>query len=317
MALRKAQKFVFDLDSSRKIAEFSFEIQNDLDGARQAARAPYPITWIEYNNAERLRHAKTLGVHFVQNDPMDGFDPVQYAGWLERHQTQHSAYRMTYVGDLGVQQGAKVNAGWRWDEAEKGAYPLYVSSWGWMWDVEGKDLPWEPLALNIAPHLVNQYLFGIHELQSTTSHVGFCMSYGRYKETHDTERLLLEFAGELRHVFGLLLALGSLPTIDHTIVRIDNPNEQPVAEPRKVGDKTILPFAYRTVTLRIPRLRDPNKVVQRVLEGIRKRRHGVRGHWRNYRDAQGNVVRRVWVNDHERGDASLGRVEHDYRVIAR
>jgi hypothetical protein len=35
----------------------------------------------------------------------------------------------------------------------------------------------------------------------------------------------------------------------------------------------------------------------------RKREHDVRGHWRTYRSG-----RRVWVREHTRGDASLGRV---------
>jgi hypothetical protein len=42
--------------------------------------------------------------------------------------------------------------------------------------------------------------------------------------------------------------------------------------------------------------------------GIRKREHGVRGHWRTYRSGV-----RIWVREHRRGDPELGRVT---RVIS-
>jgi hypothetical protein len=62
--------------------------------------------------------------------------------------------------------------------------------------------------------------------------------------------------------------------------------------------------------------------VLRLFAGARRRmaRHGVRGHWRRYHvwDAEHGqkVVVRRWLEPFERGDASLGYVQHAYEVVA-
>jgi hypothetical protein len=50
-----------------------------------------------------------------------------------------------------------------------------------------------------------------------------------------------------------------------------------------------------------------------VLAGIRRRAHQVRGHWRDdWRLPKGNKT--LWIAEHQRGDASLGLVIHDYEI---
>lgn len=66
--------------------------------------------------------------------------------------------------------------------------------------------------------------------------------------------------------------------------------------------------------------RNPVAWLRRRLDGsvIRKRQHEVRGHWRTYRDREsGEVKRKVWIAEHNRGDPSLGVVEHEYRLTGR
>lgn len=301
--LRKAQKFVLDAASSAKISDFSLAIAEDLDGARQAARPPYPVTWIEFDNLARFNRATELNIKRTINPAFNKGDqsPIPRVGWLiERHPTQHSAYKLSHVGDLS---GDKV----------------FVTPWSWIWDVEGGPSPWEVINVGEdgwSDDLVSHYHFGVNpQVSKTTTWFGW--SYGTPRgATQLDERLASEFAGELRNAWGLLVALGALPSVDHAVVRIENPNE-PAPPVTIVKDKPVQPFVIRQVTLRIPRLRDINKVVTRCIEGARKRRHGVRGHWRHYRNADGDVVRKVWIQDHERGDESLGRVEHSYRVIGR
>lgn len=51
-----------------------------------------------------------------------------------------------------------------------------------------------------------------------------------------------------------------------------------------------------------------------------KRLHIVRGHIRHYtaeRPAFGNYVGNMWIHPHMRGDAALGRINHEYHVQAR
>ena len=48
--------------------------------------------------------------------------------------------------------------------------------------------------------------------------------------------------------------------------------------------------------------------------GSPKRWHLRRGHWRRYRDAKGNVTRRVWVDQCEAGSKDLGSKINDYNL---
>jgi len=311
--LRKAQKFTLDNESSAKVSDFSIAIAKDLESARAIAIPPYPLTWVELDNNARHTRAQELGIKKVgvankitmeDINPFTAYDssrPVPRIGWLiERHHNQHTAFKMTFVGEVD----AKVNAGC-----------VFVTPWAWAWDIEGNECPWSILSYSIPPDKVSHYSFGVHPSVSVAKS-WIVNSYGSYKPFLKDIEVLQEFAGELRNCWGLLVALGSLPTIDHAVIRIENPNDTPV-EPIKIKDKIVQPFVLRNVTLRIPRLRNINKVVQRCLEGVRKRRHEVRGHFRHYRNAEGVVVRKVWIQEHERGDIALGRVEHRYRVIAR
>ena len=47
-------------------------------------------------------------------------------------------------------------------------------------------------------------------------------------------------------------------------------------------------------------------------EAYGKRQHQVRGHYRIYRDENGDVRRRTWIREHRRGDPKLGVVLKDY-----
>jgi hypothetical protein len=57
--------------------------------------------------------------------------------------------------------------------------------------------------------------------------------------------------------------------------------------------------------------RDPHKVARSIIARARRRAHQVRGHWRRDWRHEGN---RIWIKEHQRGDASLGFVTHDYTV---
>ena len=48
--------------------------------------------------------------------------------------------------------------------------------------------------------------------------------------------------------------------------------------------------------------------------GSPKRWHLRRGHWRRYRDARGNVTKRVWVEQCEAGNKNLGKKINDYNL---
>jgi hypothetical protein len=70
---------------------------------------------------------------------------------------------------------------------------------------------------------------------------------------------------------------------------------------------------HKTVYLHVPQREDSRRKLARSIVAAAKRRaHTVRGHWRkDWRHPGG----RLWIREHQRGDAALGFVTHDYQVL--
>jgi len=69
---------------------------------------------------------------------------------------------------------------------------------------------------------------------------------------------------------------------------------------------------HKILTINIPETK-ARTVVRSVVALIRRRAHVVRGHWRDdWRMPKGNKT--LWIAEHQRGDASMGFVTHDYSV---
>jgi len=123
-----------------------------------------------------------------------------------------------------------------------------------------------------------------------------------------------------RDLWILLATINDLPvTIEHI-----EPNKGYVA---RGSYKKFL--AHSIVHLTVPETRW-HKLVTKTAATLRRRAHQVRGHWRNdwhkplsklcehEFDAQ-MICRRchghkIWIAEHQRGDASLGFVTHDYKL---
>lgn len=139
----------------------------------------------------------------------------------------------------------------------------------------------------------------------------------------DMPRVFYKVAGGLTHpgnrnwqqlgnlflptVLGVLVLMNVVPTVK-TDVR---PKGSHLVNSR------IKPFFTKTkITLELPQ-----KMVQKSFNSVASgrgpvRRHQVRGHFRNYVGERGELLRRVWIKDHCRGDASVGWVRQDHEVIA-
>jgi len=107
---------------------------------------------------------------------------------------------------------------------------------------------------------------------------------------------------ELRKALTLLAAINDVPIG----VRHVEPSRGFIAQGRyrKFLD-------HNVITVTLPKGRDPQKVARQIIAKARRRAHQVRGHWR--RDWRHEGLR-IWIKEHQRGDASLGFVTHDYRV---
>jgi hypothetical protein len=164
---------------------------------------------------------------------------------------------------------------------------------------------WEPLSYQIRP-----------------------ISTGRINEQFANS--CVESRGDMRTLVSILALINEVPIIETPVERKGS----------FIGAGGVIKkyLTNKTVTINIPS-RKPLKQIQRLLAKkvkSHKARHEVRGHWRTIihkndhwrKDnmPDGTIVRtfiaagqleRVWVESHERGDASYGYVKHDYKIEKR
>ena len=162
-------------------------------------------------------------------------------------------------------------------------------------------------------------------------------TYQMYKEDHTTDSLkelfitsVMEARGDVRLIVTLLSLINEVPIIETPSQRKGSFSGAGGAIRRYLMNKT--------VTINIP----SNKPLRRVRQLLnnkvksRKARHEVRGHWRTIVHKEDHIrkrtqpdgtiveefirkgqLERVWVASHERGDAGVGYVRHDYKVEKR
>lgn len=291
--IRKAQCFTIGADSSALIADFSVAIAHNIDDVRQLAIPPYPVTWFDIDNVARLSRIRDLGIKMTQNAE---FDPVKRVGWLiDRHPSQHTTYRATYV-----------------TKVEKG---IITSPLAFGWDIAGNDCPWShPGQLDYSPMPEEcSLLFGIQGLAPVPSTwltalpgaADFRIYKKGFVRRHAAE-LMVELSGELRSIFGLLLALGTSPPLEGA--------PYVGGETRTISGKQLLPREHRVLTISLRRKETAPEAVRRAVAAHRKRRHDVRGHLRTYRNEDGSVKRIVPISAHKRGDEKLGVITKTYEV---
>lgn len=147
---------------------------------------------------------------------------------------------------------------------------------------------------------------------------------------------LFESRGDVRFLVTMLSLLNSVP-----IRAVARPHSGSKA--RMVGTKMVRYMDHSTIRINLSSTESVQRLYKIVQQRAKQRRHEVRGFWRTYQRGDfpcsrwpvdkhvwvpmhdgGPPVKcahcdswRVWVDEHERGDASLGWVRHDYEVTAR
>ena len=305
-ALRRSQRFIFDDNSSRLIAEASIEIADYLDEARKMAIPPFPYTFVQIDNVARITKIHDMGIPLTRSAKID---PVPDVGWLiERHQTQHTAYRASYVclTDLG----------------------MLVSPWAWSWDItDDKTCPWDKYYETDGSSAIVSSMFGMHN-----PNVHQCWMTTGYA---DRDRIadksfssaVTELSGELRHIFGFLTLLNQIPQ------EVSEPKRSRTYSASVVGsDKKATPLEYRDAILRLPQRKSLSKIIKRACLGIRKRYHPVRTQWRTFKKTESACVagfhgpfrsndpehrecltcgsEQTLVKSHWRGHKELGIIDH-------
>jgi hypothetical protein len=290
--LRKAKCFTIDDATSEMIADFSVAISSDLDGARRMAIPPFPVTWIDHNNAKRIARIQAMGGKLTpQAAGYTRGAVVERVGWLiwPADIGGHFMLYFTHV-DQGLIMAPL--AFW-WHNGQHRAISL-----------EHRDPEMD--------HFLHGLTLGVMESNCdpadaypspTPLHIDLKGSYkGQIRE------LMVELAGELRHVWGLLIAIAS----SHFGVEPRMADQAPHTDIRKMPNgKPLLPLEHKTLHLHLRRKTSPEKVFLRGLTHHKHRWHEVRAHLRTLRNADGSVRKIIPIPKHERGDEKLGKIIRD------
>jgi hypothetical protein len=314
--LLAARRFVLDQDASAflcDLANANFRMWNArrvlraYEASRVLARLPYAVTWIEYDAvAERERHKAAYATpEWLHSLAESGKDSTRMGWLLQQHPQIETAFRMTTFADYGD------------DDAHMQPFDLvWVTDDGtppWPEDVvpaeDPSDMTTAALGMVYAKEAELAYykpegFHGVSIRKNALAQLALEMdarSAGK-NQTDVIRQRLAHGSEELRKALTLLAAINDVPIgIKHVEL---SRGFFAQGRYRKFLD-------HNVITITLPKGRDPYKVARDVIARARRRAHQVRGHWR--RDWRHEGLR-IWIKEHQRGDASLGFVTHDYRV---
>jgi hypothetical protein len=282
-----------------------------IETTRTLARLPHKICWFEIDQDAMDDHHQELHGELPKrnrSDLDDGglilHDDTSRVGWLLRRADEtETAIRASIftLGGKGACTQQPLDVAWTTDN----------TTWG---PIEGEML--------IQVHKLFQECFGVPTssialLSNDMTHLwdnrGYTVNARNY--------FVASLGYELRRILTLVACINDIPMG----VKEVKATHGFVAAGRyhKFLDHSI-------ITLELPKGRDPIKLARSIIARIRRRAHQVRGHWRDdwrqpvnktcLHDFDEHMVCRqcgghqIWVHEHQRGDASLGFVVHDYDV---
>jgi hypothetical protein len=314
MQIAQARRFVLDTPMSSYLHDLSWSFWTGgqrkrlhrLDNARQMARLPHRLTWVEFDLLAYYNRAKQQGIDVKYMGKMPGEPDCKRAGWLLR---QHDKIETAFIA-------SEVHASIIIPDRAT-MHPVSIC-----WTSDDTPLPWitfelwrnEPsgLAVQMAGYDCKQVGWTYTYSPEFSSQ----MMYGVQKSAPASIKPDLS----IRDLWALLATINDLP------VRI---------EPVRPDKGYIARGSYRkflshsVVHLTVPESKW-SRLVNKTANLLRRRAHQVRGHWRrDWRNPlnplcehefdAAMVCRRcsghkLWIAEHQRGDASLGFVTHDYEV---
>jgi len=290
MLVRKAHCFTLDAVTSSLLSDFSIAIADDLETARRMAIPPFPVTWIDIDNRARLDRTKAMGIPLTDTAAglVDG-PPVERVGWLIRP-AEVGGYYASYVTLF-----------------DEGVFYAPLSYW---WHTEGSlDLAKPADAVD---EWTRRLAFGIADPNVSASDATLTPTPLESKTIRRSDiDYMDELAGELRHIWGFLIALGAGQL---GIEAKYSAQPKPTTVRTMKNGKPLLPLEHKVLHLHLAKKMTPEKVVLRMITHHRHRWHEVRAHFRTLKNADGTVRKRVPVKSHERGDERLGRIEKQYSV---
>jgi hypothetical protein len=307
--LVRAHKFLLSYEMSGYLADLTnaafFESPDRslalVDAARRQARLPFPVTWIEYDC--RARKVRSHQAYAKSQYPTTGslVTPdriIPRIGWLlEQHPQIGTAFKMTEFVELdGTAARLPFSSTWVCDDQTVIPWPA---------------MPWAGISSRERSEIATGVMGYVSDRISLTG----IADGGILKET----------IGELRCALMLLATINDLPVTFDAV----RPSKGYVArgQYRRFIEHSI-------IHLTVPEHRSLKTLAARALTNLRRRAHEVRGHFRidwrhppqalcqhDWQDAEHGALRcaichgrKLHIRNHQRGDASVGFVMHDYEV---
>lgn len=296
MLLRKAHCFRLDSETSALVSDFSLAVANDLEAVRHMAIPPFPVTWFEVDNVARLKRIKERGVRLTQTAQRE--DVCTRVGWLITPATDlhEGGYYASYC--TVVAQGvfvAPLSFFWHTGEAGYDPRPDHPSS----------DVSLQQVCFGMPES-------GVGRIDAFPSCTPFHLHYHNVeRHSPNIKGMMFELSGELRHIWGLLLALGAGQLGAETITA---PQPLPAGPPPVAKGKPVLPLEHKVLTIKLAKRATVDKVTAKAITGIKHRWHEVRGHFRTKKNPDGSIKWRIPIKPHARGDERLGKIEKTYKV---
>lgn len=316
--LERARRFVLDDAMTSFLADLNYEtfhgrfrkikphrigrhFERTLDSVRYFSRLPHRVTWFEYRQdilVERLKEiARSEGVErrYVQG-PIEP-RPLTYdrRGWLC---CQHDKVETAFSARLwGTVRGGG-----------SGSTPIAL-----VWATDDSPLPWRqwPMPGYIKELGLTNSQFCLMASGYRRDNVGFHNASGeldtpyRPDDAPELYEALDCIEGQMQAIWTFLSTLNKIPIIGERKSLLSHGF---IARGRY---RRFL--EHSIITISIPGKTDPRKIAKRALNDLRRRAHQVRGHFRDdWRLPKGN--KSLWIAEHQRGDASIGFVTHDYAV---
>jgi len=299
--LRDARKFVLDDQMSSFLVDLSSSAFLDdkktkvryrlVDQMRTLARLPHQLTWVEFSYACAQKRALELQL----TDPSEGPNPpirTERQGWLlNQHPKNETLFRVHIFENASSLGG------------------LLTLPFAFAWHTDEAPSVWAEAAAN-----ANK--LGWSQSEMCVGVVGYCNDrcgiaqpeyFDNWQRGDDNYRemfgeFLRGYSATLRRVWALLATVNDIPIEARSVVSARG----------FVARGSYHRFLdHKIITLRVPDSADLKKIARNIIAISRRRAHQVRGHWRK---DHWRVGERIWVHEHQRGDASLGFVTHDYVV---
>lgn len=332
-----ARKFVLDKDMSAYLAELSSSFWRGglrkrnrmLENVRQQARLPHVLTWIEIDflngylpRSFALENIDTLA---TPGTP----EPPRYGWLLRQHPKVETSFMCTEfrstINDENKDRALVHPTSIAWSTTDD---PIAWPYFGPDANREVKDTLFVNTIVGIPGYTSSQVQWtSSFEDKSLAEGLLLAMAPPSWRQTgkplppdDDVAWRMLYPRLLIRDVWALLATLNDLP------VRVEHiePSKGYVARGRY---RKFL--EHNVIHLTVPETKW-RKLVLKTAALLRRRAHQVRGHWRkdwrnplavlcNHEFDEHMICRRcqgkkLWIAEHQRGDASLGFVIHDYQV---